>query len=159
MMTKCKFLGEIFKICLSNVALHTDPCYGQRLVQIQEGPLYRVQGYPISISCNVSGFKGPSLQNFEFRLKKSNMDINIISTENQNFAYAMFSSRVREKDIEIERLSGSSVLLRIKNLLEGDEGDFFCDTPNTDGEYLGTYEAGTTLNGKIFILIVLVIIR
>lgn len=83
----------------------------------------------------------------------------MISTERQNFAYALFSSRVSEKDIEIERISGSSVLLRIKNLLEGDAGELFCHTPNTDGEYFGSYEAETTLNGKIFILIALVIIR
>ncbi|KAK9969894.1 hypothetical protein ABG768_028035 [Culter alburnus] len=132
-------------LCLSGL-LRWDLCHGQRLVQIQEGPLYRVQGYPISISCNVSGFKGPSLQDFEFMVKKSNVEINMISTEKSNFAYTMFSSRVREKDIEIVRLSGSSVLLRIKKLLEGDAGELFCHTPNTDGEYLGSYEAATTLN-------------
>ncbi|XP_067266546.1 immunoglobulin superfamily member 2-like [Chanodichthys erythropterus] len=132
-------------LCLSGL-LRRDLCHGQRLVQIQEGPLYRVQGYPISISCNVSGFKGPSLQDFEFIVKKSNVEINMISTEKENFAYAMFSGRVRGKDIEIERLSGSSVLLRIKKLLEEDAGELFCHTPNTDGEYLGSYEAGTTLN-------------
>ncbi|KAK7153584.1 hypothetical protein R3I94_007082 [Phoxinus phoxinus] len=126
--------------------LQGDLCYGQREVQIQEGPLYRVQGYPIFISCNVSGFKGSSQQDFEFKVKKSNMLINIISTKEEDFPYAIFSNRVREKDIEIERLSGSSVLLRIKNLLKGDEGDIFCQTPNTDGAYFGSYEAETKLN-------------
>lgn len=144
------FLGEIFKMCLSNASLLTDLCYGQRLVQIQEGPLYRVQGYPISISCNVTGFTGSSLQDFEFKVKKSNVDINIISTKDQDFAFAMYSNRVREKDIEIERLSGSSVLLRIKNLLEEDAGDIFCQTPNTDSRYFGSYEAETKLNGEKF---------
>ncbi|ROL53428.1 Immunoglobulin superfamily member 3 [Anabarilius grahami] len=141
----CRLWHLPMLLCLSGI-LQWDLCCGQRLVQIQEGPLYRVQGYPISISCNVSGFKGPSSQNFEFMVKKSNVEINMISTEKPNFAYAMFSSRVRKKDIEIERLSGSSVLLIIKNLLEGDAGELFCHTPNTDGEYLGSYEAGTTLN-------------
>jgi len=141
------------QICatLSNACLHTDLCYGQRLVQIQEGPLYRVKGYPISISCNVSGFKGPSQQDFEFKVMKSNMPLNIISTKETDFVYAMFSNRVREKDIEIERLSGSSVLLRIKNLLEGDAGDIFCETPTTDPIYFGSYEAETKLYGKIFL--------
>ncbi|XP_077096120.1 immunoglobulin superfamily member 2 isoform X2 [Siphateles boraxobius] len=126
--------------------LQGDLCYGQRLVQIQEGPLYRVKGYPISISCDVSGFKGSPVQDFEFRVKKSNVDINIISTKDQDFAYAMYSKRVSEKEIEIERLSGSSVLLRIKTLLGGDAGDIFCQTPNTDGGYLGSYEAQSKLN-------------
>ncbi|XP_067266333.1 immunoglobulin superfamily member 2-like [Chanodichthys erythropterus] len=141
----CRLWHLLLLLCLTGL-LQGDLCHGQRQVQIQEGPLYRVQGYPISISCNASGFKGPSSQDFEFMVKKSNVDINMISTEKENFAYAMFSSRVREKDIEIERLSGSSVLLRIKNLLEEDAGELFCHTPNTDGEYSGTYEAGTTLN-------------
>ncbi|KTF89406.1 hypothetical protein cypCar_00041221 [Cyprinus carpio] len=43
-------------------------------------------------------------------------------------------------------LSGSSVLLRIKNLLEEDAGDLVCETPNTDGEYFGNYAAETKLN-------------
>ncbi|XDV31241.1 hypothetical protein PO909_033974 [Leuciscus waleckii] len=132
-------------MCLTGL-LQGDLCYGQRLVQIQEGPLYRVKGYPISISCNVTGFKGSSLQDFEFKVKKSNVDINIISTKETDFAFAKYSNRVREKDIEIERLSGSSVLLRIKPLLEGDAGDIFCQTPNTDGRFFGSYEAETKLN-------------
>ncbi|XP_067299173.1 immunoglobulin superfamily member 2-like isoform X1 [Pseudorasbora parva] len=142
---RCRLWHLPLLLCLTGL-LQRDLCYGQRLVQIQEGPLYRVKGYPISISCNVTGFKGPSEQNFEFILQKSNVDLNMISTTNKNFAYSVFSRRVNEKEIEIERLSGSSVLLRINNLLGEDAGDLFCQTPNTDGEYLGSYEAGLTLN-------------
>ncbi|KAF4109307.1 immunoglobulin superfamily, member 3-like [Onychostoma macrolepis] len=126
--------------------LQFDLCNGQRLVQIQEGPLYRVKGYPISISCNVSGFKGPSQQDFQFILKKPNMDVNMISTSDPVFPYRMFSDRVTQKDIEIQRLSGSSVLLRIKKLLEEDAGDLVCETLHTDGIYLGMYAAETKLN-------------
>ncbi|XP_067300965.1 immunoglobulin superfamily, member 3-like [Pseudorasbora parva] len=141
----CRLWHLQLLLCLTGL-LQGDLCYGQRLVQIQEGPLYRVKGYPISISCTVTGFKGPSEQNFEFILRKPNVDLNMISTTNQKFAYTEFSRRVNEKEIEIERLSGSSVLLRINNLLGEDAGDLFCQTPNTDGEYLGSYEAGSTLN-------------
>uniref|UniRef100_A0A673IA02 Ig-like domain-containing protein n=1 Tax=Sinocyclocheilus rhinocerous TaxID=307959 RepID=A0A673IA02_9TELE len=94
---------------------------GQRLVQIQEGPLYRVKGYPIAISCNVTGFKGPAKQDFQFIVKKPNVDINMISTS-------------------------SSVLLWIKHLLEEDAGDLLCETPNTDAVYFGNYTAETKLN-------------
>lgn len=96
-----------------------------------------MKGYPISISCNVTGFKGPAKQDFQFIVKKPNMDLNMISTIDPNFPYRVFSDRVRIKDIEIQMLSGSSVLLRIKNLLEEDAGDLVCETPNTDGEYFG----------------------
>uniref|UniRef100_A0A673I9X7 Ig-like domain-containing protein n=1 Tax=Sinocyclocheilus rhinocerous TaxID=307959 RepID=A0A673I9X7_9TELE len=96
-------------------------CSGQRLVQIQEGPLYRVKGYPIAISCNVTGFKGPAKQDFQFIVKKPNVDINMISTS-------------------------SSVLLWIKHLLEEDAGDLLCETPNTDAVYFGNYTAETKLN-------------
>ncbi|KAG1932790.1 immunoglobulin superfamily, partial [Pimephales promelas] len=62
----CRLWHLTLLLCLTGL-LQGDLCYGQRLVQIQEGPLYRVKGYPISISCNVSGFKGPSQQDFEFK--------------------------------------------------------------------------------------------
>ncbi|XP_026074232.1 immunoglobulin superfamily member 2-like [Carassius auratus] len=132
-------------LCLTGL-LQWDLCSSQRLVQIQEGPLYRVKGYPISISCNVTGFKGPAKQDFQFKVKKSNEDINMISTSDPHFSYSIFADRVRIKDIEIQMLSGSSVLLRIKNLLEEDAGDFKCETPNTDGSYWGNYAAETKLN-------------
>ncbi len=141
-MTICLFA------CLAS--LHTDLCSGQIQVQIQKGPLYRVKGYPISISCNVTGFTGPSNRDFQFIVKKPN-SINMISTSDQDFAYGMFSGRVRNKEIEIQRLSGSSVLLRIKNLLENDAGDLLCETLHTGGEYYGDYDDETKLNGKIFI--------
>ncbi|XP_065149145.1 immunoglobulin superfamily member 2 [Paramisgurnus dabryanus] len=131
-------------LCFTGL-LQCDVCYSQRLVQIQEGPLYRVKGYPISISCNVSGFKGPLQQDFEFTLKKA-VVVNVISTKDSYFAYAHFSNRIRDKDVEIERLSGSSVLLKINTLLESDAGVFLCHTPNTDGAYFGTYGAETTVN-------------
>ncbi|XP_042586535.1 immunoglobulin superfamily member 2-like [Cyprinus carpio] len=141
----CRLWHLRLLLCLTGL-LQWDLCSGKHLVQIQEGPLYRVKGYPISISCNVTGFKGPAKQDFQFIVKKPNMDLNMISTIDPNFPYRVFSDRVRIKDIEIQMLSGSSVLLRIKNLLEEDAGDLVCETPNTDGEYFGNYAAETKLN-------------
>ncbi|XP_036396601.1 immunoglobulin superfamily member 3-like [Megalops cyprinoides] len=126
-----------------------DVCVGQRVVQMQEGPLYRVRGYPVSISCNVSGFGGAPVQNFGFSIYKPtrpDIEIKIISTYDQNFAYAVYSKRVREKKIEIKRLTGSSVQLHIKTLEDDDTGEYECQTPNTDGRYLGSYFAKTQLN-------------
>ncbi|XP_016086570.1 immunoglobulin superfamily member 3-like [Sinocyclocheilus grahami] len=123
-----------------------DLCSGQIQVQIQEGPLYRVKGYPISISCNVTGFTGPSNRDFQFILKKPNVELNMISTSDPEFAYGMFSGRIRNKEMYIQRLSGSSVLLTINNLLENDAGDLLCETLHTGGAYYGDYAAETKLN-------------
>uniref|UniRef100_A0A8C2JPU7 Ig-like domain-containing protein n=1 Tax=Cyprinus carpio TaxID=7962 RepID=A0A8C2JPU7_CYPCA len=118
-------------------------------VQIQLGPLYRVKGYPISISCNVTGFTGPPTRDFQFILKKPNMELNIISTSDPEFAYGVFSGRTRNKEIYIQRLSGSSVLLWIKNLQENDAGDLLCVTLHTGGAYYGDYDDETVLSTVI----------
>uniref|UniRef100_A0A8I5NSK2 Immunoglobulin superfamily member 8 n=1 Tax=Papio anubis TaxID=9555 RepID=A0A8I5NSK2_PAPAN len=39
-----------------------------REVLVPEGPLYRVTGTAVSISCNVTGYEGPAQQNFEWFL-------------------------------------------------------------------------------------------
>uniref|UniRef100_A0A9J8CM28 Ig-like domain-containing protein n=1 Tax=Cyprinus carpio carpio TaxID=630221 RepID=A0A9J8CM28_CYPCA len=126
--------------------LQFDLCSGQIQVQIQEGPLYRVKGYPISISCNVTGFTGPPTRDFQFILKKPNMELNIISTSDPEFAYGVFSGRTRNKEIYIQRLSGSSVLLWINNLQENDAGDLLCVTLHTGGVYYGDYDDEAKLN-------------
>ncbi|XP_042586589.1 immunoglobulin superfamily member 2-like isoform X2 [Cyprinus carpio] len=126
--------------------LQFDLCSGQIQVQIQEGPLYRVKGYPMSISCNVTGFTGPPNWNFQFILKKPNVFLNIISTSDPDFAYRMFSGRISNKEIYIQRLSGSSVLLWIKNLQENDAGDLLCETLHTGGVYYGDYDDEAKLN-------------
>uniref|UniRef100_A0A8C2I0Y6 Ig-like domain-containing protein n=1 Tax=Cyprinus carpio TaxID=7962 RepID=A0A8C2I0Y6_CYPCA len=132
-------------LCLTGL-LQWDLCSGQIQVQIQEGPLYRVKGYPISISCNVTGFTGPPTRDFQFILKKPNMELNIISTSDKEFAYGVFSGRVEKKEIYIQRLSGSSVLLWIKNLQENDAGDLLCVTLHTGGAYYGDYDDEAKLN-------------
>ncbi|XP_035378654.1 immunoglobulin superfamily member 3 isoform X1 [Electrophorus electricus] len=129
--------------------LCTDLCRAQRLVEMPVGPLYRVKGFPMSLSCSVSGFKGSAWQEFAFSLFKPEapeLEIQIIHTADQNYAYAMFSGRVRNKDIMIERLSGSSVVLHISSLHANDAGTYECYTPNTDGTFFGTYNARTTVN-------------
>nr|XP_015219980.1 PREDICTED: immunoglobulin superfamily member 3-like [Lepisosteus oculatus] len=128
--------------------LQWDCCAGQRLVQMQEGPLYRARGYPITIACNVSGFKGSTEQDFEFSIylqERPEQEIKIISTQNPGIAYANYFQRVKDKEIEIERKTGSSVLLHIKDLHESDEGEYECFTPNTDGKFHGVYSAKMNL--------------
>ncbi|MCJ8732391.1 hypothetical protein PDJAM_G00210850 [Pangasius djambal] len=134
-------------MCLGGL-LQTDVCGGQQSVQIQNGPLYRVKGFPMSISCNVSGLDDSRTQAFAFSVSKPqnpNIALRIISTNDPNYAYAVYSERVREKNIVIERLSGTSVLFHIKSLKAEDSGKYECYTPNTGVVYSGSYNAETTV--------------
>eukprot|EP00063_Salmo_salar_P054748 XP_014029583.1 PREDICTED: immunoglobulin superfamily member 3-like isoform X2 [Salmo salar] len=119
------------------------------LVEVQSGPLHRVIGYPISISCNVSGFSNPSAQqDFRFSVykpKNPTQEIQIISTDDDNYAMAVYGARVRRAGITLERLSVTSVLFHVKSLEDGDEGEYECHTPNSEAVYDGTYNAKTTL--------------
>ncbi|XP_075837901.1 immunoglobulin superfamily member 2 [Microtus pennsylvanicus] len=121
---------------------------GQREVKIQEGPLYRAEGYPVSISCNVSGHQGPSTQDFQWSIyppAASTREVQIISTKDVSFSYAVYAQRVKSKEIYVERLRGNSVLLHITKLQMKDAGEYECHTPNTDGKYFGSYSAKTNL--------------
>lgn len=107
----------------------------------------------MSISCNVSGLNNTRDQDFAFSVyKPKNQDypIQIISTNDPHYAYAMYSARVHEKNIVIERLTRTSVLFQIKSLKAEDSGKYECYTPNSDGVYFGSYSAVTTLNGNLF---------
>ncbi|KAJ8253204.1 hypothetical protein GJAV_G00210260 [Gymnothorax javanicus] len=129
--------------------LHWDGCMGERIVDMQEGPLFRAIGYPITMSCNVSGFSGPSEQNFEFSIfkpERPELKIQIASTADPSFAYAVYLSRVKSENIRIQRLTGSSVLFLINEVLDTDAGEYECATPNTDAVYFGSYSANTRLN-------------
>ncbi|XP_056244433.1 immunoglobulin superfamily member 3-like [Seriola aureovittata] len=117
--------------------------------EAQAGPLYRVLGSPLSISCNVSGFSNKfTQQNFEFRIKKPEnpaIEINIISTSDQNFAYAMYTQRVKSSEITLKHLSSNSVLFEIRSLQKSDEGEYDCSVINSESVYQGTYSAKTTV--------------
>ncbi|KAJ8255801.1 hypothetical protein COCON_G00196650 [Conger conger] len=141
--------GTTLLFSLLSALLPWDVCVGERVVHIDKGPLYRAMGYPISISCNVTGFSGPSVQMFQFSIYKPEnpgSEIKIISTADPNIAYTKYQKRVSGGDIEIERLAGASVLLRIRELLEDDSGEYECFTPISDGSYLGSYSAKTTVH-------------
>uniref|UniRef100_A0A8C9WIB6 Ig-like domain-containing protein n=1 Tax=Scleropages formosus TaxID=113540 RepID=A0A8C9WIB6_SCLFO len=116
---------------------------------INEPPLFRAQGSPLTISCTVINSRSSHEQQFDFVIYKKSAPermVNIISTGDPSFPYADYSKRVRNGDIEVERLSSFSVLLHMKELLKEDDGDFECQTPNQLGTYLGSYSAKTTVN-------------
>ncbi|XP_035459820.2 immunoglobulin superfamily member 3 [Scophthalmus maximus] len=115
--------------------------------EAQPGPLYRVLGTSLSISCNVSGFASADAQKeFEFRFTgpaKKTLEINIISTSDENFAYAMYNQRVIRKEITLKHVSPNSVLFEIQSLQKGDEGEYDCSVVNSESAYDGTYNAKT----------------
>ncbi|KAM4662433.1 immunoglobulin superfamily member 8 isoform 2-T2 [Discoglossus pictus] len=113
-----------------------------REVHVPRGPLYRVEGTSISIPCNVTGYEGPSLQNFEwftYRPAAPDISISIVSTKDPSFTYAVFAARVKSGDVYIHRVSGDSAELRIKRLRPDDGGVYECYTPTTDAQYKGSY--------------------
>ncbi|XP_044073443.1 immunoglobulin superfamily member 3-like isoform X2 [Siniperca chuatsi] len=140
------FWGANLLICLG-LFLH---CGEARVnTEAQAGPLYRVVGSSLYIFCNVSGFASASTRKeFEFRITKSAnlaFEINIISTKDQNFGFAMYSSRVRSGEITLKHVSPNSVIFEIQSLEKRDEGEYDCSVINPEQLYDGTYNAKTTV--------------
>lgn len=121
----------------------------QRVVTVQQGPLYRTVGSHITIWCKVSGYQGPSEQNFQYSIylpSAPEREVQIISTQDPSFSYAIFSQRVRSGDIYIERVTGDHSVLHIRQLQERDAGEYECHTPNTDPKFYGSYSAKVNLS-------------
>ncbi|XP_078088787.1 immunoglobulin superfamily member 3-like [Mustelus asterias] len=126
------------------IALLLGMCAAQRHVQVQDGPLVRAEGYHITIWCNVSGYSGSTQQNFEWSIylpSAPERQIQIVSTNDPDYPYAVYGSRVRNKEVYVERIDGDSALLHITNLQLADTGEYECHTPNTESTYWGSYNA------------------
>ncbi|KAJ8410427.1 hypothetical protein AAFF_G00193310 [Aldrovandia affinis] len=124
----------------------------KRVVSVQSGPLIRTEGSHATIWCNVTGYKEGVEQDFEWSMylhSAPDREIRIISTSQANYAYSVYAQRVNRKEIYVERLTGDSALLHITKLEAKDQGQFECYTPNTDGEYLGSYSAKTNLTDLV----------
>uniref|UniRef100_A0A3P9AYM1 Ig-like domain-containing protein n=1 Tax=Maylandia zebra TaxID=106582 RepID=A0A3P9AYM1_9CICH len=104
--------------------------------EVQAGPLYRVLGSPLYITCSVSGFRSENTdKHFEFRMTKpSNPDfeIQIISSHEDTFGYSSHLTRVRKNEIALKRLSPNSVRFEIKSLQKTDEGEYECTAVNLE---------------------------
>ncbi|KAM9247044.1 LOW QUALITY PROTEIN: immunoglobulin superfamily member 2 [Leptosomus discolor] len=122
----------------------------QRVVTVQEGPLYRVTGSHITLWCKVSGYQGPAEQNFFqwsiYLPSAPEREVQIISTVDPSFPYAIYAQRVRSRGIYMERVQGDAVLLHITELQDRDAGEYECHTPNTDERYFGSYSTKTNLS-------------
>nr|XP_029138245.1 immunoglobulin superfamily member 3-like isoform X2 [Labrus bergylta] len=112
------------------------------------GPLYRVVGSKLSISCNVSGFKNADTKkHFEFRVNKPGkpMSENIVSSSNPGFSYSSYKRRLEERLITLTHVSPNSVLFEILSLQKSDEGDYECSVLNAEASYDGAYSASTSV--------------
>lgn len=120
--------------------------------EAQAGPLYRVLGSPLYITCSVSGFRSENTdKHFEFRMTKpSNPDfeIQIISSHEDTFGYSSHLTRVRKNEIALKRLSPNSVRFEIKSLQKTDEGEYECTAVNLEGVYDGEYSDKTVVKGN-----------
>ncbi|XP_056354227.1 immunoglobulin superfamily member 3 isoform X2 [Oenanthe melanoleuca] len=116
----------------------------QRQVTVQQGPLYRTEGSHVTLWCKVSGYQGPAEQNFQWSIylpSAPEREVQIVSTVDPSFPYAIYTQRVRGRGIFVERLQGDAVRLHISELQERDAGQYECHTPNTDERYFGSYSA------------------
>ncbi|NWT88466.1 IGSF2 protein, partial [Lanius ludovicianus] len=121
----------------------------QRAVTVQKGPLYRVRGSHVTLWCKVSGYQGPAEQNFQWSIylpSAPEREVQIVSTVDPSFPYAIYTQRVRSRGIFVERLQGDAVLLHITELQDRDAGQYECHTPKTDERFLGSYSAKTNLS-------------
>lgn len=140
----------VTKICICVLSVHQT---GEAKVntEVQAGPLYRVVGSELSISCNVSGFRSENItKEIQFRVKKpaKATEINIISTGDPHFSYSMYKSRVRSDEITLKHENPNSVLFKIQRLEKGDEGEYDCSVVNHESNYDGRYSVKTTVKGK-----------
>ncbi|XP_066857743.1 immunoglobulin superfamily member 3 isoform X3 [Anser cygnoides] len=120
----------------------------QRHVAVQEGPLYRTEGSHVTLWCKVSGYQGPAEQNFQWSIylpSAPEREVQIVSTADPSFPYAIYTQRVHSREIYVERVQGDAVLLHIKELQDRDAGEYECHTPNTDERYFGSYSAKMNL--------------
>ncbi|XP_064325339.1 immunoglobulin superfamily member 3 isoform X3 [Phalacrocorax carbo] len=120
----------------------------QRQVAVQEGPLYRTEGSHVTLWCKVSGYQGPAEQNFQWSIylpSAPEREVQIVSTIDPSFPYAIYTQRVRSRGIYVERVQGDAVLLHITELQDRDAGEYECHTPNTDERYFGSYSAKMNL--------------
>ncbi|KAG9348863.1 hypothetical protein JZ751_029180 [Albula glossodonta] len=109
---------------------------------MQQGPLVRVVGTHVTLSCRVSGYHGAQHQNFRwsfYRPGAPTIALCILSTDDPHSTYAVFQQRVSSGGIFMERTGPDSARLHITRLQPQDQGVYECHTPSTDPIYRGKY--------------------
>ena len=89
--------------------------------------MYRTEGSHITIWCNVSGYQEPLEQNFQWSIylpSAPEREVQIVSTRDSSFPYAIYTQRVRSGKIYVERVQGNLALLHITDLQARDASGF-----------------------------------
>ncbi|KAM4682498.1 LOW QUALITY PROTEIN: immunoglobulin superfamily member 2 [Amazona ochrocephala] len=114
---------------------------GQKVVTVQKGPLYQ-EGSHVTLWCKVSGYQGPSEQNFQWSIylpSAPEREVQIVSTVDPSFPYTIYIPA------GLEQAQRYALLLHITDLQDRDGGEYECHTPNTDERYFGSYSAKMNL--------------
>uniref|UniRef100_A0A3Q0S3A3 Ig-like domain-containing protein n=1 Tax=Amphilophus citrinellus TaxID=61819 RepID=A0A3Q0S3A3_AMPCI len=111
-------------------------------VTVPPGLLIRVEGQPVSISCDVKEYTGPTEQVI---LPKLPLMMHIISTFDSRYTDPSLSKRVASGDISVVRLQDNEVELKIAQVKLQDAGFYECQTPSTDYVISGNYAAKVQL--------------
>lgn len=80
-------------------------------------------------------------------------EINIISTHDRFFSYAVYFQRVRKQEITLTHVTPNSAAFKIQSLQKSDEGEFECHVKNPETVYDGIYSAKTTVRGNLLFLL------
>lgn len=120
-------------------------------MKVPAGPLVRVEGTEVRISCNVTQYDGPSEQNFDWEFStnpaQDSKFVNIISTWDPSFMSQEYQDRVTRGDIMLRRNSNNAVELLIGSIRPTDQGTYRCTTPSTDSVFHGNYNAVVKVKG------------
>lgn len=141
----CRFYVSVNDVCVCVFSLGVSHA---RVVSVSPGPLLRVEGQPVSLRCDVTGYEGPREQDFDWTMQQGGAGpIQVISTFEPKYSDVSLSDRVASGDLSVVRLGDSVVELRIQEVRSSDSATYLCSTPSTDSVVSGNYDAGVTLKG------------
>ncbi|CAH2218642.1 immunoglobulin superfamily member 3 [Pelobates cultripes] len=105
-----------------------------------------MEGSGIFIWCNASGVSRTEFEWSLFPSHSPSWKLQIISSSDPHFTYALYSERVQQRrEIYLERGGENTARLHITHLRARDSGDYECHTPNTAQTFYGSYSANVYL--------------
>lgn len=117
-----------------------------RIVKVPAGPLVRVEGQSVSISCNVTDYEGPPEQDFDWSFIVNGKETALISTFDLTFPDKTVLDRINSGEISVTKLKNNEAVLTINKVRASDSTIYRCTTPSTDSVIKGNYFADVELN-------------
>ncbi|XP_073470730.1 immunoglobulin superfamily member 3-like [Aquarana catesbeiana] len=117
-----------------------------QFLHVAPGPLFRTEGSSIFLWCNASGLSVGAFEWSVFREHSPRRKLQIVSSVDPDFSYAIFQERMGGKrEIYLEKVGEDIARLHITHLRAQDAGEYECYTPNPTHRYQGAYSASVTL--------------